>query len=329
MSDERFLITGALGCVGAWAVKRLVDEGASVATYDLGRDDYRLRLILGEEQRQQVESIQGDIADLDRFERVVGERGITHIVHLAALQVPLVRANPVLGAQVNVVGTTVVLEVAKRLAEQVKGVVYASSFGVYGDPEKYPPGPIAHEAPLYPPTLYGVFKQANEGTAGIYWREDQVASIGLRPCVVYGPGRDQGWTSTPTKAMLAATLGQEYHISYGGTIVYHHADEVARAMILAARATSEGAPVYNLGGATASMEAIVEAIETVVPEAAGRIVFEPAALPHPSAIDDSAFDEALGPFAWMDLVEGVRQTVDFFRRAVDEGRIDVDRALAT
>ena len=329
MGDERFLVTGALGCVGAWAVKRLVSEGVPVWTYDLGADDYRLRLVLGEDDRQQVASIRGDITDLSGFERVVGEKGITHILHLAALQVPLVRANPVLGAQVNVVGTTVVLEVAKRLAGQIKGLVYASSFGVYGEPEKYPPGPIAHEAPLDPPTLYGVFKQANENTAGIYWRESQVASIGLRPCVVYGPGRDQGWTSTPTKAMLAAALGQDYHISYGGTIVYHHADEVARAMIGAARAPLAGAPVYNLGGATASMDEIVAAIEKVVPAAAGKISFEPTPLPHPSEIDDRAFNEALGPFEWMDLVEGVQQTVDFFRQAVDGGRLDVERALAT
>ena len=328
MSSERFLITGAYGCVGAWAARLLVAEGVPVWTYDLGGDPHRLRLAMDDDEMAAVHMETGDITDAAAFDRVVAENGITHIVHLAALQVPLVRADPVAGAAVNVVGTTVVLETARRRADQVRGVAFASSFGVYGDPENYPPGPIAHDAPLTPPTLYGVFKQANEGTAAVYWRENRLPSIGLRPCVVYGPGRDQGWTSTPTKAMLAAALGREYRITYGGTLVYHHAEDVAAAMILAARTRLEGAPVYNLGGSTAHMRDIVAAIEEAVPDARGSISFDPAALPHPSEVDDSQLSADIPGIRWRSLADGVRDSIELFRRAVASGRIDVERALA-
>ena len=327
--NERYLVTGALGCVGAWAVRRLVREGLPVWTYDLGGDPYRLRMIMTDEELNQVRLIEGDIADLDQFERVVIDCGITHILHLAAMQVPLVRADPVRGAKVNVVGTTVVFETAARHRDQIQNLVFASSFGVYGDPEAYPPGPIAHDAPLLPPTLYGVFKQCNEGTAQVYWREQSVHSIGLRPCVVYGPGRDQGWTSTPTKAMLAAALGREYEITYGGTLVYHHADDVAAAFIAAARTKLERGPVYNLGGSTVSMAQIVAAIEEVIPESAGKIGFDPTPLPHPSSADDSALNQALGPLQYRSLVQGVRDTVEVFRTALESGRLDLERALRT
>ena len=223
VESERFLVTGALGCIGAWAVKQLVDAGVPVWTYDLPGSDHRLRLVLRDEQFAQVTQTAGDITDQAAFERAVVDNGITRIVHLAGLQVPFVRADPVQGARVNVVGTTIVFETVKRHADQVRGLSYASSLGVYGAPELYPPGPLAHDAPLHPPTLYGVFKQANEGTAQIYWDEYRVRSIGLRPYIVYGPGRDQGMTSTPTKAMLAAALGRTYHISYGGRAVFQHA----------------------------------------------------------------------------------------------------------
>jgi len=33
-----------------------------------------------------------------------------------------------------------------------------------------------------------VYKQANEGTARVYWRENGVSSVGLRPYIVFGPG---------------------------------------------------------------------------------------------------------------------------------------------
>ena len=45
MSGERFLVTGALGCIGAWAATLLVREGTPVVAYDLGDDDHRLRLV--------------------------------------------------------------------------------------------------------------------------------------------------------------------------------------------------------------------------------------------------------------------------------------------
>lgn len=327
MDGERFLVTGALGCIGSWAVKRLVESGVPVWTYDLPGSDHRLRLVLGDDQRAKVMQIAGDITDQAAFERAVAENGITHIVHLAGLQVPFVRADPVQGARVNVVGTTIVFETVKRHAGQVRGLSYASSLGVYGAPDQYPPGPLAHDAPLLPPTLYGVFKQANEGTAKIYWQENRIPSIGLRPYIVYGPGRDQGMTSTPTKAMAAAAAGRPYHISYGGRAVFQFAGDAADVFIQAARASGDGAPVFNMGGSTATMPEVVAAIEAAAPDSAGSITFEPTQLPNPEDVDSRALDEALGPISWVSLADGVRRTVEHFRSAIADGRIDLERAI--
>jgi UDP-glucuronate 4-epimerase len=328
METERFLVTGALGCIGAWSVRRLVEAGVPVWTYDLPGSDHRLRLVLNDDQLVQVHQIPGDITDQAAFERAVADNGITHIVHLAGLQVPFVRADPVQGARVNVVGTTIVFETVKRHASQVRGLSYASSLGVYGPPDLYPAGPLAHDAPLKPPTLYGVFKQANEGTAQIYWQEQSIPSIGLRPYVVYGPGRDQGMTSTPTKAMLAAAVGRPYHISYGGRAVFQHADDAAESFIRAARQSGSGAPVYTLGGNSASMADIVAAIEAAAPQMSGKITFAPIQLPNPEDVDSSALDGALGPIHWAPLNEGVRRTIEHFQSAIGLGRVDVERAIA-
>ncbi|MGD9713857.1 MAG: NAD-dependent epimerase/dehydratase family protein, partial [Thermomicrobiales bacterium] len=127
MSNERFLITGAFGCIGSWAVKLLRDEGVEVFTYDLPGNPHRLKLLLDDSQIADVNILEGNITDQQRFHSAVADNGITHVIHLAALQVPFVRANPVLGAQVNVVGSTIVLETCKQLADQVKGLAYASS----------------------------------------------------------------------------------------------------------------------------------------------------------------------------------------------------------
>ncbi|MDP9365801.1 MAG: NAD(P)-dependent oxidoreductase [Chloroflexota bacterium] len=327
MVSERFLVTGAFGCIGAWTVKRLVEEGVPVTTFDLPGEPRRLRLILGDEALAQVRFVSGDIADGEALERVVAEDGITHVVHLAALQVPFVRADPVLGTRVNVVGTANVLETARRRREQIRGVTYASSIGVYGPAHHYPPGPLADDAPLAPPTLYGVTKQANEGYARRYWEDFGVPSVGLRPFFVYGPGRDQGISSTPTKAMAAAAVGRPYRISFGGTAVYQHADDVAAAFLRAARAGVQGAPVLNLGGTTAAMGEVVAAIEVTAPEVTGTIGFEPEPLPVPEGVEGRAVEAALGPLAWRPLTDGVRQTIEHFRSAAADGRLDVERAI--
>ena len=328
MSSERFLITGALGCIGAWSTKRLLDDGAEVVSYDLPGEPHRFKLIMGEEQIAKVTFLTGDVTDQAGLEAAVKDHGITHILHLAAIQVPSVRANPVLGSRINAVGTTIVLETAKRLAGQVKSVAFASSVAVYGPADQYPAGPIAHDAPHLPTTLYGVNKVDNEWTGRIYWQDHQVRSIGVRPAFVYGPGRDVGMTSTPTKAMLAAAAGRPYEISFGGIGFYQHAEDVAKALIAGARAEVDGAPVYNLGGHSVHMDDIVAAITAAAPESAGSISHTGTQLPFPDAYDGAPLDAAIGPVGYRDFVEGTRQTIEHFKQAIADGRLDVDRAIA-
>lgn len=328
MAAQHFLVTGALGCIGAWCVKQLVERGTPVTTYDLPGDPHRLRLIMDDAALARVNIVAGDITDVEKFDKTVVEHKITHIIHLAALQVPFVRADPILGARVNVVGTTVVFETVKRHAEQIRGLAYASSIGAYGNEEMYSGGPLDESAPLHPMTLYGVFKQANEGTARIYWQDYRVKSIGLRPHVLYGPGRDQGMTSTPTKGMLAAAVGRPYSISYGGTVVFQYADDMAQVFIRAAEADGAGAPVFNPGGTPASVEQVIQEINAVVPEMRGKITNQPTLLHLPTDIDESPLIARIGPIQWRPISDGIRQTINMFRAAAEQGKLNVDKILA-
>jgi nucleoside-diphosphate-sugar epimerase len=325
---ERFLVTGALGCIGAWTVKRLADEGTPVVATDVGQDVARWRL-LDPRLAERVPLVRSDVTDGPAFERVVAEHGITHVVHLAALQVPFARANPTLGARVNVEGMAVVLEAARHLADQVRGLSFASSIAVYGPTEAYGPGPVPHDAAPQPTTLYGAYKLADEWMARVYQRDHGVTSVGLRGAVVYGLGRDQGLTSSPTSAMLASAVGRPFRIGWGGVAGYHHAGDVASAFIAAARAceTSDVSDTYNLPVQTHSMDDVVDAIREAA-GAAADLAYEPTQLPFPSAYDASALERRLGgPVALVPLRQGVRETIEGFRAAAGDGRLDVDRLL--
>lgn len=303
---ERFLVTGAFGCIGAWTTRLLLEEGVQVVALDLGDDPHRLRLILPAGRLEQTVRVRGDVTDLEGLERVAREHGVTHVVHLAALLIPQIKANPARGASVNVVGTTNILEVARRRG--IRGVAYASSAAVYGPQDE---GGI--EDARRPATLYGVFKLANEATARVYWEENGVGSIGLRPYVVYGPGRDQGLTADPTLAMAAAARGEGYRIGFGGRSQLQHAGDAARTFIAAARAEHQGAAVFNLGGPVSHMNDVVAAIADAAPDAAGRIEFDDVQLPFPEELDGGELERTVGYAPSTRLGDGVRETIELFR----------------
>src|SRR5205807_3649648 len=168
---------------------------------------------------------------------------------------------------------------------------------------------VQHTTTGHPTSLYGVFKQANEGTARIYWQDHRISSIGLRPATVYGPGRDQGITSAPTKAMFAAVVGQPFHIPYGGRGEFQYADDVAKAFIACARTSFEGAEIFNLHGSVAHMSELVAAIEAAVPQARGQITFSEPGFPSPEEFDAGPLVELIGPLPRTPLREGVAATV--------------------
>jgi nucleoside-diphosphate-sugar epimerase len=319
---ERFLVTGALGCIGAWTVRGLVRDGVQVTAFDVGRDARRLRLIMTDAELARVDFEVGDIADLASLEAVIDRHDITNLIHLAALQVPFCRADPPLGALVNVVGTVNVLEAVRRRADRMAPVVYTSSIAVFTADDAEPAtGRLKVDANPHPPNHYGVYKHANEGNARIYWLDSGLSSVGLRPMTVYGIGRDQGMTSGPTKAIVAAVLGQPYRVSFSGPTMYQYAADVARTLIAASRSGIEGAHVFNMPGAVADGQAMAAAIEAVVPGATERIEFEPGDLPFPSEIDHDGI-EAIDPAPVTPLAEGIAATVEILRSLARDGRLD-------
>jgi nucleoside-diphosphate-sugar epimerase len=318
----RVLLTGGYGCIGSWITRNLLARGDQVWIYDLKEDPRRLRLILPEEQVQQVAFVAGDVTDLNRLREVLEKNRITHLVHLAGLQVPVCRVDPLLGAKVNVLGTLVVFEAVRQLQGQIQRLVYTSSAAVFGPPEKYPAGPLADEIPLIPSTHYGVFKCCNEGNARIYFQDHGISSIGLRPWTVYGVGRDFGMTSEPTKAIKCLALDRPYHITYGGWQDLQWVDDVARIAVRCLEVPYQGAKSYNLRGHVVDLPTFHRALCAVDPSATRLITHGERQIAIAFNLDDAALQRDLGPMPCTPLEEGIRQTLQHFRTLQKEGRLD-------
>lgn len=324
MPQHRFMVTGAHGFIGAWVVKRLLAEGADVVMFDLNPDPKRLRLMMDEDEIARAAFVAGNITDAAAVASVIAQHGITRIIHLAGLMVPVCKADPRLGAMVNVIGTINLFEAAIKSAGQVSRIAYASSAAVFGNSEDV----VTEIQDVNPTTHYGVFKRCNEDNARVFYLDNGLSSVGLRPLTVYGVGRDFGLTSDPTKAMKAAVVGRPYHIRFGGSTDFLYAADAADAFIRAASADLEGAHVFNLHGDTVPVANVITEIEKAVGEFVGpgakpQITCAANALPFPARLDDTALRRALGELPTTPLAVGVRATIERFAELNRRGPLDL------
>jgi nucleoside-diphosphate-sugar epimerase len=295
--DGATLVTGALGCLGAWVCALLARDGERVVAHDLGTDARRLDLVARPGDLEQVTVVQGDITDFEALRALLREHEVQRVVHLAALQVPYCAADPVSGARVNVVGTACVLQAAREAGLR-SPVAFASSIAAAAEPG------------AHPGTLYGVYKLADEGIAVRYWEDYGLASIGLRPACVYGPGRDRGTTAAVSEAIVAAARGQAYNIPFCTALELNYVEDVARAFIAASRSAPDCASVFAVrSDGAVGMTDLVAAVERVVPGAAALISVGSEELPFPGATPGTPFANPVTA-----LEDGIRATVELTRR---------------
>jgi len=314
---QTYFITGAQGCIGSWIVKALIERGDLAVVFDRSDDSRRLSAIMSDDDLAKVRFITGDITDGTSVLSALDKSGAANVIHLAGLQVPTCKADPVTGALVNVAGTLNVFEAARQLG--LKRVVYASSAAVYGMNDD--DVALDETAQCEPTTHYGVFKRANEGNARVYFLDHGLNSVGLRPLTVYGVNRDTGLTSDPTKAMKSAVLGRPFHIRFGGATDFQYVADTAAAFIACAGNAPDGAHVFNLHGETVTVDRIASFINDF--SANGDLItFGGPPIPIAAAMDDSAIRRLIGALPSTPLETGMRETMDRFATLRDAGRLD-------
>ena len=310
--DGRLLVTGAMGCIGAWVVKQALDQGLTVVAMDASTADHRLTLALGDDTNtDRLVRVTSDVTDSESVVGLIEKHDINAIVHLAALQVPAVAAQPIVGARVNVVGMAVILDAIVRCGTRTT-LAYASSIAAYDEGDQG--GETSGEPSGWPSTLYGVYKRANEGAAHVYSERDGISSIGLRPYVVYGPGRDFGMTSDPTLAMKAVVDSEPFHIRFGGISQMQYVEDVAAAFLAVTMSNYQGATVVNIGGPGVGMEDVIQAMEAVVPATRELITYDDVQLPFPPVVESNLM-EVLHVPVQTSIAAGVARTIDRFRWA--------------
>ena len=261
MNRKNVLITGGYGCIGAETAKWLLkNSDAAIVICSRNVSSDRSERVFHNADRSRLTFIEADVSDQSRLQQILTEQGITHVVHLAALQTPDCNAHRDLGLQINLAGTQNLIEAMKASGRALNRYIFASSIAVYGPRAAYPEGRVPMLAEPHPVNVYGAWKMAGEQISKIFWEDTDVPTLSLRPGVLYGPGRDAGLTASPTTAVKCLALGLPFKIPFRSRQDYLYAPDVGAAFGNAVLEPFHGNGVFTLPSRTLATEQIVETL---------------------------------------------------------------------
>jgi nucleoside-diphosphate-sugar epimerase len=313
-----FVVTGGAGFIGSHLVERLLRDhpDARIRVLDDFSTGHLQNLEFAPAVGARLEIIRGDIRDRPTVERVA--TGADVIFHQAAMRsVPRSVADPLGANDHNVNGTLSVLEAARRAG--VRRIVYASSSSVYGDRPELPKREDQPPAPISP---YAVSKAAGEQYAAVWHRLYGVETVGLRYFNVFGPRQDPAseYAAVIPRFILWALKEIPLEVHGDGTQSrdFTYIDNVVEANCLAAEAPDAAGLAFNVGcGERVILLEIAARLEELIgrPVARRHTPARPGDVPHTLA-DIARAKRLLGYTPLVPFDEGLRRTLDYFRRSV-------------
>jgi UDP-glucose 4-epimerase len=303
---ETVLVTGGAGFIGSHLVDAYVDRGHRVVVID--------DLSTGREENVNPKAEFHRLGLLDeRLSDVFADAKPTVVNHHAA-QASVRRSveDPTFDAQVNVIGSLRLLELAR--ANGTRKVLFASTGGaIYGEQDYFPADEKHPQRPVSP---YGAAKAAVEIYLGYYAAQYGLAYTALRYANVYGPRQDPhgeaGVVAIFSQQLIA---GERPTINGDGlqTRDFVFVEDVVAANVAATGSEFTGA--VNIGtGVETSVLALLGLIKAVS-GASVEPQFGPAK-PGEQQRSVLVAETAAVKLGWrprVGLVEGLGKTVDFFR----------------
>ena len=309
----KVLVTGGAGAIGSNLVDELVHAEAEQIVVIDNFVRGRRQSLSWAEANGSVDVVEGDIRDRELVKRLMD--GVDVLFHQAAIRITQCAEEPRLAVEVLVDGTYDVLEAA--VDAKVRKVVAASSASVYGLAETFPTDESHH--PYANDTLYGAAKVFNEGMLRSLHAMYGLDYVALRYFNVYGPRMDVHgvYTEVLVRWMERIAAGQPPLILGDGsqTMDFVYIGDVARSNILAAEADVTDVAYNVASGTETSLLELAEMLLRVMdsdlsvehgPERAVNKVSRRLA-------DASLAREDLGFEAEIDLEEGLRRLVDWWR----------------
>lgn len=314
---KHILITGIAGFIGFHVASKLFARGDLVYGYDNFNSYYTPKLKHARAdllKNQGIEIVTGDVSDPVALIKMIEDKKITHIVHLAAQAgVRYSIEKPEEYVKANITGFLNVLEACRRYPH-IK-LTYASSSSVYGLNSKVPFS--IEDRTDTQASFYGVTKKTNELMAETYHHLYDISTTGLRFFTVYGPwGRPDMAYFSFTKAIQEGTPIELYN---NGKMErdFTYIDDIVEGTIAAIDLESPSA-IFNLGNhKPVALLKFVEILEEALCKKAIK-VFKPMQLGDvvTTYADIKISESKLNFYPKTSLEEGIPLFVDWYNKYV-------------
>jgi UDP-glucose 4-epimerase len=304
-------VTGGAGFIGSHLADALLERGDAVRVADsfiTGRRE-NLDVLSGP-----VELVEGDLADPAVARQAVA--GADYVLHQAAIpSVPRSVADPLTSHRANVDATLQVLLAARDAG--VKRVVYAGSSSAYGDADSLPKVETMATAPLSP---YALQKLFGEQYMRMFTDLYELETVTIRYFNVFGPRQDPSSPYSGVIALFATALlgGKPPTIVGDGeqTRDFTYVSNIVDGVLRAATAPGVAGEVINVAtGRQISINELARTLGAITGVTAEPVHTEARVgdVRH-SLADITKARTLLGYEPVIDLEEGLRRTVDWYRR---------------
>ncbi len=317
-SGKKVLITGGLGFLGSNLAHALVKLGAEVTIVDALLAPFGGNIFNVEGIKTELRVEIADIRDTEVIRRLVPGQDL--MFNLAG-QVSHVDSmtDPLRDYDINIRGNLNILEIARKENPHIK-IVYAGTRGQYG---KLAHLPADEKAPRFPVDIYGVNKDAVERFHLIYKSLYGLRTTSIRINNTYGPRHQMKHAKFGILNWFIrlAMDGQTIKVFGDGSQLrdYNYVDDVTDAFLTVGASEKANGEAFNLGSgyAVKFLDMVKRIIEV---SASGRYEFVPWPKTRKEVevgdylADYSKIQKELGWKPKVELEEGLKLTVDFYRK---------------
>jgi nucleoside-diphosphate-sugar epimerase len=311
----KYLVTGGAGFIGSHIVETLLEQGESVRVLDNFSTGKRenLEVLSAQFGVSRLEILEGDIRNAARVGEAV--RGIEVIFHEAAfVSVPQSMKEPQVCFDVNIMGTSLLFEAARRAG--VRRAVVASSAAVYGESDALP---LVEETPLQPLSPYAVSKRVKEMYAELFTGSFGFDVVALRYFNVYGPRQRPDSMYAAAVPIFVRRLLEGKPVTVfgdgGQTRDLINIRDVVRANLIAAEHPDAAGKVFNIcTGVETRWLDLLDTLDELIPNSLQRefAASRPGDIYRSVGRPQKAAD-VMGFRAEVPLVDGLKEVIDWMR----------------